>query len=121
MVTQGHHRAEKRVGEHRQTGTSGGQSPRRAHEGATHGYGPHLPPVLSLPSVFDIVAEPQGRRPPGGGGRRADPPTGTGRAISGTFLTQNGQKKDFSGSKNGPKMAPKWPKWPKIVQKWPKK
>ena len=55
----------------------------------------------------------------GTSGRRADPPTGADRAISGTFLTQHGQKIDFSGVKNwpqnGPKMSQKWPKMVKLV------
>ena len=47
-------------------------------------------------------------------GRHADPPTLADPAISGTFLTQNGQKKQSFGGK-------KWPKnGPKMVQKWSK-
>ena len=63
----------------------------------------------STAAGFGIVAETQGRRPRGGGGSgsRADPPTLADPAISGTFLTQNGQKKRFFG---GQKMEQKWPK-----------
>ena len=54
---------------------------------------------------FGVVAKTHGRHPGGGGG--ANPPTLAGPAISGTFLTQNSQKIDFSGVK----------KWPKNSQK----
>ena len=62
--------------------------------------------------------------PPGGSGRRADPPTLADPAISGTFLTQNGQKINFSGvkkwPKNDPKMAENGPKMAKKVTGVPK-
>ena len=73
-----------------------------------------------------------GSAPPGGGGGGRAPganmQTHTKPAISGNFLTQNGQKIDFFGvkkwSKNGPKMTPKWskngPKRHGVHQKIPK-
>ena len=83
-------------------------APKRVKKGSNQVYHAAIL-FFGCAAVFGIVAETQGRRPPPRGGGRADPPTGADRAISGTFLTQNNQKIDFSGvkkwSKNGPKMA----------------
>ena len=86
--------------------------------GSLRGYPMGRAPLRVGRAVFGIVAETQGRPPPGGSGRHANPPTLADPLISGTLLTQNGQKNDFSGGK---KWSKKWPKNdPKMVQKWSK-